>query len=398
MVGSRRVAEAAPAVAAVASVIAVAFMGSVIVTPLYPLYQRAFGFSDITLTLVYATYAVGNLLALLVFGQVSDQVGRKRVVLPALGLAAASALLFLFARGTAWLYLGRLTIGLAVGILSGTATAWLAEQYGADRRATATVTAATANLCGIALGPLLAGLLAQYAPAPLTTPLLAYLLALAVVVVAVARTAENRAARPGRLRVRPRIGVPRAIRGPFAAPAVTGFAIFALGGLYFALIPGVVRRDLHQAGVAVGGLVVFAFGVVAAAAVVLGRGLRPLTAMTAGLVCLLPAVALVVAAQALRSLPLLLAATALGGVALALGYRGSLEVVNRIAPDDRRAEVVSAFLLACFIGNSLPVIGVGVLTTLTDPLRAGAVFAATIAAFALVALAFSRNARRFALR
>jgi len=86
----------------------------------------------------------------------------------------------------------------------------------------------------------------------------------------------------------------------------------------------------------------------------------------------------------------------LGGVALALGYRGSLQVVNRIAPDDRRAEVVSGFLLACFVGNSVPVIGVGVLTTLTDPLRAGIVFAVTIAGFALVALAFRRRAGRFA--
>ena len=51
----------------------------------------------------------------------------------------------------------------------------------------------------------------------------------------------------------------------------------------------------------------------------------------------------------------------LGGVALALGYRGSLQVVNRIAPDDRRAEVVSGFLLACFVGDSVPVVGVGVL-------------------------------------
>src|SRR3954470_23597679 len=233
---------AAPAVAAVASVIAVAFMGSVIVTPLYPLYQRAFGFSEVTLTLVYATYAVGNVVALLVFGQVSDQVGRKRVVVPPLVLAAVSALLFLFAQGTAWLYLGRLVIGLAVGILSGTGTAWLAEQYGPSRRSTATVAAATANLCGIALGPLIAGLLAQYAPAPLTTPLLAYLLLVAVVVVAVVRTGEPRTPRSGRFRVRPRVGVPREIRAPFAAPAVTGFAIFAFGGLYFALIPGVVLR------------------------------------------------------------------------------------------------------------------------------------------------------------
>lgn len=83
--------------AAIAAVITVAFMGSVIVTPLYGLYQDQIGFSEITLTLIYAAYVVGNVLALLVFGQVSDQLGRKRIVLPALVLAGVSAVVFMVA-------------------------------------------------------------------------------------------------------------------------------------------------------------------------------------------------------------------------------------------------------------------------------------------------------------
>src|SRR5690242_9078016 len=78
----------------IAAIISVAFAGSVIVTPLYVLYQHKFGFSEITLTLVYAAYVVGNVLALLLFGQVSDQIGRKRTALPALALAAVSAAVF----------------------------------------------------------------------------------------------------------------------------------------------------------------------------------------------------------------------------------------------------------------------------------------------------------------
>src|SRR5262249_23570608 len=157
------------------------------------------------------------------------------------------ALMFLLASGTAWLYAGRLCIGLAVGILSGTGTAWLAEQLGADRRATATVGAATANLLGVALGPLVGGVLAEYPPPPLVLPFVVYLAALAVVVVAVISTPEpieRNVARIRDLRVHPRIGVPRERLHAFAAPAVTGFVVFALGGLYFALIPGIVIRDL----------------------------------------------------------------------------------------------------------------------------------------------------------
>ena len=113
--------------------------------------------------------------------------------------------------------------------------------------------------------------------------------------------------------------------------------------------------------------------------------------MISGLVSLLPAVSLVVVAQAARSMPLLLIATAFAGVTMATGYRGSLEVVNQIATDDRRAEVVSTYLIACFVGNSLPVIGLGVLSTLTDPLLASVVFAATIGVLALGAITWYRR-------
>lgn len=381
-------------VVAVGSIISVAFMGSVIVTPLYSLYQRKFGFSEITLTLIYAVYVVGNVVALLLFGQISDQVGRRRVALPGLALAGASAVTFLLANGTAWLFAGRLVIGLAVGILAGTGTAWLAECYGPAGRSTATTTAATANLAGIAAGPLVGGLLAQYAADPLRLPLLAYLGVLAIVAAAVRRTPDPRPRRVdalGRLRVHPRIGVPRDRLRAFTAPAITGFVTFSMGGLYFALIPGIVIRDLHETNVAVGGLIVFELGAVAASMIVLGRRLRPVTAMTTGLICLLPAVALVVTAQVAESLPLLLVATVLAGATLALGHRGSLEIVNRIAPDHRRAEVVSSYLIACFVGNSLPVIGIGTLSTLTDPVTASCVFAGMVAALSIAALAWHRR-------
>jgi predicted MFS family arabinose efflux permease len=385
------------AVAAVASMIAVAFMGSVVVSPLYPLYQRKFGFSEITLTLVYATYVVGNVAALLVFGRISDQVGRKRVSLPALALAVAGALVFLLAAGTTWLFVARLVFGVVAGSLSGTGTAWLAELYGESGRSRATLVAATANLCGIALGPLLGGVLAEYARRPLELPFLAYAALAIDVALAIARTAETRQPEVDRvreLRLRARIGVPRESIGAFAAPAVTGFVIFALAGLYFALIPGLLIRDLHQANLAVGAGVIFEFGAFGAACIVLARGLSSRRAMTAGLVLLLPAVALVVSAQGAGSLPLLLGAAALAGVALALGYRGSLETVNRIAPDDRRAEVVSSYFIACFVGNSVPVIGIGVLGTWSAPLTASIAFACTVALLSVSALVWQQIAGR----
>lgn len=381
--------QSVPALVSIASIITVAFMGSVIVTPLYPLYQRKFGFSEITLTLIYAVYVVGNVAALLAFGQISDQVGRKRVALPAIVLAALSAVLFMTATGTLFLFLARMLIGFAVGVASGTGTAWLAEEFGPDHRQTATLSAATANLFGVALGPLIGGLLAEYAPWPLKLSFLVYIALLVIVAVVIARvpvTRQPRVRKLSEVRVQLRIGVPRELLGAFTTPAVTGFAIFALGGLYFALIPSVVAKDLHEKNVAVSGLIVFELGILAAVLIVLGRRLRPAAAMSIGSIALLPAVVLVVIAQAARSMPVLVVATAFAAVTLGLGYRGSLQIVNEIAPDDRRAEVVSSYYISCFLGNSVPVIGLGVLTTLTKALTASIVFAATIAVLGIGAL------------
>src|SRR5262245_35379256 len=106
------------------------------------------------------------------------------------------------------------------------------------------------------------------------------------------------------------------------------------------------------------------------------------------LALMIPAAAAVVAAQASASLWVMLGATAGVGVSAGLGYRGSLDVINKIAPADKRAAVVSSYFVCCFAGNALPVIGVGVLSSFTTMVAADIVFACMIAVFAVVALIF----------
>ena len=151
----------------VAAELAVMFAGSTLLTPLYEIYRRTFGFSGLTLTLIYAVYAVGNLGALLLLGRLSDQVGRRLASLLAVAGAGASALIFLFASGTGALFAARVLSGLSIGLASGTAAAWIAELDAERNKTRASVIAASANFVGLTVGPLLAGLLAQYAPAPL---------------------------------------------------------------------------------------------------------------------------------------------------------------------------------------------------------------------------------------
>src|SRR5262245_46290300 len=233
-----------PATIAVASMIGVMFMGSTIVTPLYALYAQQFGFSKVVLTLIYAAYVIGNLTSLFFFGGVSDRAGRRRIVLRAIVLAAVSTGLFLFASGTPWLFLARALSGFSIGLAAGAGTAWIAELDSAQDKSRAALVAVIGNFAGVALGPLVSGLLAQYAPAPLQLPFLIYFVVVAITAVFITRSPEtvSTQAREAAAHGGSSISVPRSIRAGFIAPAVTAFTMFALYGFYFSLAPSVLTE------------------------------------------------------------------------------------------------------------------------------------------------------------
>lgn len=373
-----------------AVLLAVIYAGSTIVTPLYPLYQRAFGVSEVTITLVYATYVIGNLAALFAFGRVSDQVGRRLVSLLVLGLGGASTLLFLLAVHPAMLFLARAASGLAIGVGAATATAWIADLHPDADKASASRLAAAVNLAGLAVGVLASGLLAQYAPRPLRSVYVIYLLVLAGTMAVIARTREtvkSRVHSSAQVSVKPRIGIPAQSRLPFVAPAVTAFATFALLGFYAALVPSLLAHSMQLRSPAVSGAIVAELFAASAITVVVTPKLTARAAMFAGLWLLAPSLALLLWAQFGQSLALLIAATALCGIASAFGFRGSLQEVNRIAPADRRAEMLSAYLLCCYSGNSLPAVGVALLSRQIGHLWANVVFAGVSVALAAIALA-----------
>ena len=384
------------AMTAIAAMIAALFAGSTVLTPLYIIYKQAFGFSQITLTLVYAVYVVGNLAALLLFGRLSDIVGRRPAALAAMAVAVVSALLFLFAENLAWLDAARILSGLGIGVGAGTGTAWLAELIEGEDKSRAAVIATSTNFVGLGVGALTSGLLAEYAPWPLRLIFAVYLVMLVVITVMIWRTRET-VARPGRLAdvpMRPRLSVPADIRVRFLAPAITGFGAMALVGFYAALAPSILAQQLHATNHAEAGGLFFELSIVAAATIVGTTWLSSRSTMLAALALMIPAVALVVGAQAYASMVLMVAATGVCGVAAALGYRGGLQVVNQIAPVERRAEVVSAFFICCFCGNALPVIGIGILSSLANATTASLAFAGMITVFSLVALGFGARYAR----
>jgi predicted MFS family arabinose efflux permease len=366
------------------------YMGSTLVTPLYVLYEQEFGFSELTLTLIFAAYSLGNIAALFVLGRLSDQVGRRRTALPAIGMAMLSTVIYLFAAGIASLLAARAVSGLAIGMASAAASAWIVDltRHRKEQRGAAFTTGAI--FLGLAIAALLGGLLAEYAAAPLHLPFIVYLGTLAVLAFFVARTKDtvnDRAESLSEVSLKPRIGVPREIRGAFVSPAVTAFAVFAVTAFYAALAPSLLRRDMDVTNLALAGALVCELFMVAAITAVATSTMKARAAMLTGAALLIPAVGLLVLAQVLHSLVILAVGIGVTGIAAALGYRGSLQMINEIAPKEQRAEVISSFAIVCFIGNGVPVIGVGILSAISSPGIGTASLAALTGLLAVIALA-----------
>jgi predicted MFS family arabinose efflux permease len=378
---------------AAALVLTLLFMGATLPSPLYVIYRDELHFSQVTLTLVYAVYFAGAMATAFFLGRISDEIGRRVAIFAAVAISIGASLVFILADSLEMLFVGRLLSGLALPLASGAGTAWIVELC--EDRCTAASLSAGAILAGLGLGALISGLLAEYSNGPLVFPFVALVslaLAAAVIVCLLPETVEVR--RWSEIALRPRIGVPRGVIGAFIAPAVTVFASFALLGFYSALAPSLLQRSLGVESHAVGGAVIFELYAAAVLVLALTHWLGARAAMLWGLSLLIPSLVLLVVGFQLHSLPLLLIGAAVGGGAAALGYRGSLQIVNQIAPDSRRAEVVSSYLMFCYAGVSLPVIGIGVLSAIETAGLAEGIFAAVIAAIALLAIAVDiRRAR-----
>src|SRR6266404_4320724 len=156
--------------AVAALVVGLGLFASVTPSPLYRTYSLLWHFSPLTLTLIYATYAFGVLASLLLAGGVSDDVGRRPVLLAALGALLASSVLFMFADSVAWLFVARGLQGLATGAALSAASAALLDLHPRRDPAGVGLTNSVAASTGIGVGVLVSSSLVQLGSAPRVLP------------------------------------------------------------------------------------------------------------------------------------------------------------------------------------------------------------------------------------
>ncbi|WP_433890442.1 MFS transporter [Streptomyces sp. CA-111067] len=364
-------------------------------TPLYVLWQHDIGFSKGTLTVIFACYIVGLLGSLLVSGVVSDRLGRKTVLLPALGLALAACAIFATAHSVAALVVARLFTGIAVGAAVSAGMAAVTDVAGPDRKRLAALIASCAMVFGAGLGPLLAGVLSETLPAPTVTVFVVEAVLLATAVVAVVRMPlPPRAAQGGKATW---IRIPAVPGG--GLQLALGIAVFAPGitatSFVLSLGPSLLSGLLGTTSRIVAGAMAFAMFLTATGVQFAVQRLRRRTILTAGAVSTTLAMGVLVAAVHTSSAPLLIAAALLAGGGQGMGQLGGLSLLNSTVPAHRLAEANAALNVGGYVPAGILPVSAGYLSDAVGLTDGATVFGVALLALALAGgLVVTANRRR----
>jgi MFS family permease len=327
-------------------------------TPMWPLYEVRDGFGATTVTVAFAVTVVGAAVSFLTLGHLSDRLGRRRIIVPALLVSLLASIILMSWPALPGLIIGRLLTGIGVGLMASTATTYLTDLYGEahPERAGSPVpglVAAAANLGGLAMGPLIAGVLTQRAPSPLVTPYALFAVAMAVFLALVLASPETidrkqQADRPTQFALRPGTGA------AFAAAGAVGFFSFAVMGLFSSLGAIIVRGELGITSHFVAGMAPFTvFSASAVAQLALGR-LSQARLLKIGTVLFPIGLALTAVSLYHPALWLYLVAAAIAGAGAGLLFKGSLGQSAAVAAPASRAGVLAVFFVIAYIGMGLP--------------------------------------------
>jgi MFS family permease len=369
-----------PALYLLASLVVSLLAASAAPTPLYAVYQRMWGFTPITITIVFGVYAVAVLVALLTLGRLSDSIGRRPVLLAALAVQILSMVVYATAGGVGELMGARVIQGLATGAALGAIGAAMLD---VDRERGALANALSPGL-GTGSGALISALFVQFLPAPTRLIYFALIGVFAAQTIGVALVRETVTPVPvTRAVFVPEVRLPRAVRGAVLAAAPVLFAVWALAGLYAALGPSIVAALTGNQSVVLGSASLTVLTVTAVSSVYLLRNVPARTVLVWGIAGLVAGVAITLVALGAGSVALFFVGTAVSGVGFGAGFQGGIRTVVPLAEPHERAGVLSLLFVVSYLGMGVPAVAAGF--GATDGL--GLLGAARVYGLALIVLA-----------
>lgn len=335
----------------------IAFMAaSGVPTPLYPLYQQHWSFSPLLLTVIFSAYAISLLSSLLVFGTLSDSIGRRPPILAAIALEVAAMLLFMAAQSPTWLIAARVLQGFATGIATATLGAALLD---IDRERAALINS-FAPPVGLGLGALASSLLVHWDISPTTAPYIALAVLLILQLGLTALSPETDAV-PSHASwsPKPTIRIPPAARTAFMAMLPINVALWAFGGFYLSLMPSLVLVTMPQAGAWGGGIAASVLAAAGTLGIVLFRKRDAMAGLVTGSLSLMIGPAIVLGGAEAASPALLMTGSVFAGIGWGAAYLGAVRSITPLAAPQERGGLMAAFYVQCYLANALPALAAG---------------------------------------
>jgi MFS family permease len=360
-------------------------------TPIYRLYRETLGLTPFTITFIFAVYSFTMIAAFLTIARLSDYVGRKPMILLALGLNAIALLLFFAAESAGMLVAARAVQGVATGIALATLGAVITDT--APRWA-ATLNSVTAFV-GLALGALISGMFIAFAPWPthlVYTVLLGVTVAEMIVLAWVAETVSPKAgAWSG---IRPKLTVPAAAAAPMARLFPLTLSAWALGGFYLSLMPSLMIEATGVRSPLVGAAVVSALMLSGGVASLATRAFDAGKMVRESSATLAAGIVLTVFAIAAGSPAGMFVSTIVTGVGFGASYGASLRVLLPLASSHERAGLLSAYFVESYLAFALPAVAAGLAAPRFGLVTTALYYGSALALSALVTLAVETAAAR----
>ncbi|MEU4292525.1 MFS transporter [Kribbella sp. NPDC026596] len=371
-----------------AAVAGISLWTSAAPTTTYPLYASTWHLTPTATTAIFAVYPVVLVAFLLVFGQLSDYIGRRATMLYGVGALLAGVLLFAIAPSVGWVYAGRALMGAGVGLALTPATAAAVEFSARGKAAWASSITTAATAVGLAMATIVGGGLIEYAPAPLHLDFWVLLAVIAIVfffVWQMPRHIKDANQAPWRPRA---ITVAKGIRGLYVASALAVTTAYAFGSVFLALGAEIVRDLVGTGNIFVIGLLLAIFSFATGVTAIVGRRFPASRLLPPGAILTLVDLALLELAATAHSLPLFVATTIVGGTAYGLLFSGGLGLINTHAPAHHRGGTIAAVYLVAYILQGAIALTLGLVATaagLSTALLLGVTVIATLALLVIAA-------------
>jgi MFS family permease len=350
-------------------------------SPMLIVYRHELRLGAVAVAGLFLVYALTLIPGLLVGGPLSDRFGRRPVVLPFVALSPlATLLLVLGPRSLVLISAGRALAGLCSGVVFGSATAWVQElSHGTGQSARRAALALTA---GFGLGPVVAAVLAQWAPDPLLLPYIPHLVIGVVAVIVTWRA-------PGGLRQASisdrRAWPPAAVRTWRFWLAVAPASPMVFGSVALANV--VLPEDVTSARTLSAGFAGLMIALTFSAGVGVQQAARrlanPLAGNVAGLCCAAAGAGIGVAAVSGADRVLAGVSAVLLGLAYGLCLVSGLRQAEQMASPGERGAVVACYYALAYLGFAAPYLaaGLGAVAGQAGAFGILAVLAAAVAAW-----------------